>query len=100
MLAAVAGGEGWEVWGTRGSNCLLEISGCCLQESGQGQVSCNSDDLFISTLDVDKCEEWRKENNIFGKKPKIEKSFRCEKALDVNTYRTITEIMFEMSLIT
>lgn len=78
MLAAVTGGEGWEVWGTQGSDCLLEISGCCLQKSGQGQVSSNSDDLFISTLDVDRCEEWRKENNIFGKKPRIEKSFRYE----------------------
>lgn len=69
MLAAVTRGEGWEVWGTQGSDCLLEISGC-LQESGQGQVSNNSDDQFIINLDADKYEEWRKENNIFGKKAK------------------------------
>lgn len=50
--------------GKQGGDCLLEISGCCLQGSSQEGTSGSSDNLFISTSDADKCQDWRKEKNI------------------------------------
>lgn len=76
MLAALKGGKGWGVWGKQRGGCLLEISGCCLQRSGQEGVSGSRDGLFISILDVDKYKEWGKEKNIFEKNSRVEKSFR------------------------
>ena len=55
--------------GKQGGDCLLEISGSCLQGSSQEGTSGSSDNLLISTSDVDKCKDWRrrKEKNIRGK---------------------------------
>lgn len=62
MLAALTGRGGGA--GKQGGDCLLEISGCCLQGSSQEGTLGSSDNLFISTSDMDKCKDWRKEKNI------------------------------------
>lgn len=67
MLAALTGRGGGA--GEAGWGLPLEISGCCLQGSSQEGTSGSSDNLFISTSDLDKCKDWRrrKEKNIRGK---------------------------------
>ena len=62
MLAALTGRGGGA--GEAGWGLPLEISGCCLQCSSQEGTSGSSDNLFISTSDADKCQDWRKEKNI------------------------------------
>lgn len=80
-MAALTGDDWWGVWGKQGGDCLLEIGGCCSQGSDWEGVSSSSDGLCISILDVDKCKEWRKEDNISGEK-KIQ---GLKKASDVTT---------------
>lgn len=75
----------------------LEISGCWSQGSDRERVSSSSDGLCISILDVDKCKEWRNEDNIFGEK-KSNGWKKLQMLPLVNTCSTTTETMFEISL--
>lgn len=76
----------------QGGDCLLEIRGSPLQGSSQDGTSGSSDGLFMGILDVDKCKDWRKENNIGGKIIQ-----GLEKPSAINVYSTVTEIVFEIS---